>query len=77
MARLIKEIAQEIREKWTKVSPYAEPYLEAMMELDTIDDYYYLDTAEEIVLYFLCNAGSFRGEDARRLKKELRDLIPD
>lgn len=66
MARLIKEIAQEIREKWTKVSPYAEPYLKAMMELNTIDDHYYLDTAEEVVLYFLCNAGSFRG---RRCKK--------
>ena len=75
MARLIKEIAQEIKSKWVKPSPFALPYLNAMLQLDTIDDHYYLDTAEEVVLYFLCNATSFRGEDARRLKKELKDLI--
>ena len=75
MARLIKEIAQEIKSRWVKPSQFALPYLNAMLQLETINDKYYLDDADEIILYFLCNAGSFRGEDARRLKKELKDLV--
>ena len=76
MPRPIHEIAKEIKEKWPKISPYAAPYLDAMRHLDSINDYYYLDSAESVVLYFLANAQSFKGEDARRLKKELKDLIP-
>lgn len=76
MARLIKEIAQDIRKEWKNPSEFALPYLNAMDKLNTIEDRYYLDEAYEIVLRFLCNAGSFKGEAARKLKKELRDLIP-
>lgn len=43
MARPLYEIAREIRKAWTKVSPYAEPYLEAMQSLNTINDNYYFD----------------------------------
>ncbi len=75
MARLIKEIAQEIKEKWPKVHPWAKPYLNAMLTLETIQDHYWLDSAEDIVIRFLCNAQSFKGEDARRLKKELKSLM--
>lgn len=75
MPRPIYEIAQEIREKWAKISPYAAPYLDAMDQLDSINDNYYFDSAKSVVLYFLANAQSFKGEDARRLKKELKDLI--
>ena len=76
MARPIKEIAQDIRKEWKNPSEFALPYLNAMDKLNTIEDHYYLDDAYEIVLRFLCNAGSFKGEAARKLKKELRDLIP-
>ncbi len=75
MARLIKEIAKEIRDKWPKVSPWAKPYLDAMMTLNTIQDYYWMDSAEEIVIRFLSNAQSFKGEDAKRLKGELKSLM--
>lgn len=78
MTRKIKEIAADIRNEWGKVgkgvSPYAKPYLDAMLTLDTIDDYYYCDSAHSIVCYFLGNAGSFRGENAKRLKAELKKL---
>lgn len=75
MARLIKEIAKEIKDKWPKVSPWAKPYLDAMMTLNTIQDYYWMDSAEEIVIRFLSNAQSFKGEDAKRLKGELKSLM--
>jgi hypothetical protein len=34
-----------------------------------------MDDAKSIVSYFLCNATTWRGEDARRIKKELKDAI--
>lgn len=74
MARPLYEIAREIRKAWTKVSPYAEPYLEAMESLNTIDDNYYFDSGKSIVLYFLSNANTWRGEDARRIKAELKQM---
>ena len=72
MARPLYEIAREIRKAWTKVSPYAEPYLEAMESLNSINDNYYFDSGKSIVLYFLSNANTWRGEDARRIKAELK-----
>ena len=75
MARPLYEIAREIRKTWTKVSPYAEPYLEAMQSLNTIDDNYYLDSGKSVVLYFLSNASTWRGEDARRIKAELKEML--
>lgn len=75
MARPLYEIAREIRKTWTKVSPYAEPYLEAMQSLNTINDNYYFDSGKSIVLYFLSNANTWRGEDARRIKAELKEML--
>ena len=75
MARPLYEIASEIRKTWTKVSPYAEPYLEAMQSLDSINDNYYFDSGKSIVLYFLSNASTWRGEDARRIKAELKEML--
>ena len=75
MARPLYEIASEIRKTWEKVSPYAEPYLEAMESLDSINDNYYLDSGKSIVLYFLSNASTWRGEDARRIKAELKQML--
>lgn len=74
MARPLYEIAREIRKTWTKVSPYADEYLRAMERLNSIDDYYYFDTAKSVVLYFLSNAQGWRGEDARRIKAELKEM---
>ena len=74
MARPLYKIASEIRKAWTKVSPYAEPYLEAMQSLDSINDNYYFDSGKSVVLYFLSNASTWRGEDARRIKAELKEM---
>lgn len=73
--RPIYEIAREIRKTWTKVSPYAEPYLEAMASLNSINDNYYFDSGKSVVLYFLSNANTWRGDDARRIKAELKAML--
>jgi len=43
MNRSIRTIALEVKREWKKVSPYAEPYLEAMLSLNSINDNYYFD----------------------------------
>ena len=74
MARLINEIAAEIRADWKKPYFGAVPYLRVMHRLNTMSDSYGCDDAESIIMYFLANAGTWRGETARRIKKELKDL---
>ncbi len=73
--RPLYEIAADIRLYWKNVNYAAKPYLDALGYLTTIDDRYGWDDARSIVLYFLGNARSFRGEDAKRLKAELKDHL--
>jgi len=72
--RSIRSIALDIRQDWVKVNFAAKPYLDAMLELNSINDKYYEDSAKSVVLYFLSNASSFRGERAKVLKAELKAL---
>jgi len=72
--RSIRAIALDISKEWAKVNYAAKPYLDAMLELDSINDKYYSDSAKSVVLYFLSNASSFRGERAKALKTELKAL---
>lgn len=73
--RPIREIAAEIKSDWKKVYFGAVPYLEAMFSLDKITDDYYADTAKTVVIYFLANANTWRGEVAKRIKAELKNMI--
>lgn len=72
--RPLSTIARDIKRYWSKPYFGAVPYIDAMLELDSITDMYYADTAKEIVLYFLANANTWRGEDARRIKAELKQM---
>lgn len=73
--RLIHEIAREIWLLWPSVHYSANPYLTAMYSLYTINDAYGHESARSIITYFLSNAKTWKGEHARRLKKELNDLL--
>lgn len=75
MSRKIYDIANEIRVDWKNVNYAAEPYLEAMHGLKTIDDSYGYDSAREIIARFLCNASTWRGQKAREIKLELNKLL--
>tara|TARA_R110002020_G_scaffold268284_1_gene483467 strand:- start:3997 stop:4245 length:249 start_codon:yes stop_codon:yes gene_type:complete len=67
----LSEIAQIVRDDWANVNYAAAPYLDAMSTLDSIEDKYFLDDGDDIVIYFLANAQSWHGETARTVKKEL------
>ncbi len=79
--RPLSVIAAEIRKTWVNVKGApnvnyaAKPYLEAMEQLTLITDKYFADDGESIVMYFLSNATSWRGPDARRIKAELKAML--
>jgi hypothetical protein len=75
MPRLLYEIAADVRRHWPKVNYAAAPYLSAMASFASIDDAYGFDSGKSVVLYFLANAGTWRGPDARRIKAELKTLV--
>ena len=73
--RPLYQIASEVRKTWKNVSPYAKPYLEAMAGLDHVTEMYGADSGRSIVLYFLSNANGWRGDDAKRIKAELKSIV--
>ena len=74
MTRPLYTIAREISQDWKKPYFGAVPYLQAMSTLDSVEDNYIHDSGKSIVLYFLSNATTWRGETARRVKAELKAL---
>jgi hypothetical protein len=62
----------EIKRSWSRPYFGAVPYLQAMLCLGSASDSYGHDDARSIVTYFLSNASTFRGPDAKRLKDELK-----
>ena len=75
LIRPIRDIATDIRRDWKNVYFGAVPYLDAMFSLYSVADPYYLDSGRSVVMYFLANASTWRGETARRVKKELNAIL--
>ena len=73
--RPLNVIAREIRKEWQNVYFGAVPYLDAMGTLTDKTSNYGMDSASSIVMYFLSNASSFRGEAAKRIKIELKAAV--
>lgn len=75
--RTFQQIARDIKSTWMNVYFGAVPYLEALLTLDTTDPeaLYGIETAGDITRYFLANAQTFRGADAKRLKAELKSML--
>lgn len=74
-ARSLSAIAADVRTHWPKPYFGAVPYLEAMGELQNVRDQYYCDSAASVVRYFLSNASTWRGEEAKRIKAELKAML--
>lgn len=68
-------IAEIIRVNWNNPSPYAVPYINAMAQLRSINDSYYADSAAGVVMYFLANAQTWRGDTARVVKAHLKKAV--
>ena len=75
--RTFSEIAYEIARLWKKSYFGAVPYLDAMKCIHSSDKKapYMFEDAQMIVSYFLGNATTWRGEDARRIKAELKAML--
>ena len=73
--RPISEIAKEICADWKNVNFAAKPYLSAMRALNGLDQDYGMDSAASIIMYFLSNATTWRGETAKRIKAELKAAL--
>lgn len=68
-------VAEVIRVNWVNPSPYAVPYINAMAQLRSINDSYYADSAAGVVMYFLANAQTWRGDTARIVKAHLKKAV--
>ena len=73
--RTLSTIAREISSDWKKVNFAAVPYLQAMATMESPQDNFGYDSGQAVVLYFLSNAMTWRGDVARRIKKELKAMI--
>lgn len=74
-ARPLHVIAREIARDWTKPYFGAVPYIKAMSTVARLSDSYGADDGEYLVIYFLANAGTWRGDTARRVKAELNAML--
>lgn len=75
MDRQIRAIAIEIACSGDKIPNAAKPYLDIMGDLEHLGETYISDSATRIVAGFLCNSGQWKGETARRIKKELNNML--
>ena len=74
--RTLSEIATEIKKDWGAKTYFgAKPYIDAMSTLNSINDIYGFDSGKSIVRYFLANASTWRGENAKRIKAELKNML--
>jgi hypothetical protein len=71
------EVKDLIRKDYNviKNQPYLEPYLDPILSLNSINDKYIMDEGRSICAYFLSNAGTWRTENAKIAKKELKELL--
>jgi hypothetical protein len=75
--RPLCEIATEIIADWTALHGAAQPYMNAMSQLRNAGDSYGMETGSDIIQRFLINAQTWRGDVARRVKRELKAILRD
>jgi len=73
--RPVYKIAADILNDWNRPNYAALPYLTAMLTINNEQEQYGCDTAKSIILYFLSNAGTYKGIKAKELKNELKTLL--
>lgn len=73
----LSAIADVIFIDWKSVDFNALPYLEAMINLEDINDSYGNEKAVSIVSYFLENSKRWKGETARKVKTYLLKIVDE
>src|SRR5690348_6568811 len=81
MARSIRVIARDIVQDYASqgkpVHPFAKPYVDAMLTMDSVGDTYGAESGEYVILYGLHNLSGWRGAKAREVKAELKAAIAE
>lgn len=76
--RPIYEIAREIKSIWRTQGKGiyfgAVPHLDALLTVDKPTDIYITESGKWIAAYFLANAATFKGPEAKLLKAELKKV---
>lgn len=72
--RPVYKIAEEIKKDWKKPYFGAVPYIQAMSTLHSPNDDYGYDSGKSVIIYFLANANTWRGDVAKRVKAELKAM---
>jgi hypothetical protein len=77
MPRLIRDIAYDISVEWPLPTPDAAvPWVNVLHYYDTINDVYeHFIPARTAIEGFLANSFNWQGEEADRIKGELRQLL--
>lgn len=75
MSRALHNVADEIIREWPNPNFGAVPYIDAMRHIETVSDNFGHDSGKDIVIYFLTNAKTWRGDAARRVKAELKGML--
>lgn len=73
--KTIRELMQIVKSDWQRPYFGAVPYIEALLQCETMDSRYLFETARDLVPYFLCNANTWRGEIAKEVKAELKQRL--
>lgn len=74
--RPLCDIASDIFYDWRdSIPPNAAAYLVPMLSLYDITDNFLCDSASYVVRYFLANAQGWRGDTARAIKAELKQIL--
>lgn len=56
---------------------HCRPYIDAMLTMKSFRDFYGIDIGSDVGLRFLSNAQAWRGDTARRLKAEIKQLLEE
>ena len=71
----IAQLAKVCLQDWKKVYFGAVPYLREMRGMSSVDDMVGCESGKSVVLYFLCNASTWRGPIAKLVKAELNRRV--
>lgn len=70
--KTIRELFLIVKSDWQRPYFGAVPYIQALLECETMDSRYLFETARDLVPYFLSNAATWRGPVAKEVKAELK-----
>lgn len=68
----ISVLFRMVRKDWKNTYFGAVPYIDALLCCQSLDSMYGVETARDLIPYFLANANTWRGDVARMIKKELK-----